>query len=694
MSMTAVQPEPGRRTPMGVTVAEGGVNVAVFSAHADAIEFCLFAPDGTETARVPLPERTGAIWHGFIPGVRPGDHYGLRAHGPWAPDLGHRFNADKLLLDPYARALSGPFYPTHASLPGYDPRGHETTPSRVDSAAAMPKCVVCEPWAPVPDAERPRTPWSETVIYEAHVRGLTMQHPDVPRRLRGTYEALAAPVIIEHLKSLGVTAIELLPIHAFMDDGRLVLAGLRNYWGYNSAAFFAPEIRYYGPNGRAGLRETIRRLHAEGIEVILDVVYNHTAEGDHRGPHLSFRGLDNASYYRLQQGRARRYVNDTGCGNTLRAEHPAVIRLILDSLRYWVQFYGVDGFRFDLATAIAREPHGFDREGGLLDAIRQDPTLADVKLIAEPWDIGPGGYQLGGFPEPFAEWNDRFRDDVRKFWKGEAHAAQALGDRLLGSAGVFDGSGRRAWSSVNFVACHDGFTLADATAYDHKHNEANGEGNRDGHGANWSDNCGHEGPTEDPAVNARRAARRRAMLATVFLSQGAPMLLAGDEMGNSQNGNNNAYCQDNPIGWVDWEGADRELLAFTRRLIAFRAAHPVLRQRYFLHGEPRPADGLPDVEWLSFEGGEAQWSDPGLARFCLMLRGCAEAPAYRDTDDCALIAFNGSAEQASLTLPSAPRARRWVRALDTAAPEAEAAAADAATVVAPVSVAVFILSDE
>jgi glycogen operon protein len=524
--------------------------------------------------------------------------------------------------------------------------------------------------APTPDSERPQTPWARTVIYEAHVKGLTQTHPDVPADLRGTYEALGHPAIIAHLKSLGVTALELLPIHAFMDDGRLLMMGLSNYWGYNSIGFFAPEPRYFGPAGPAGLRRAIRDLHAAGIEVILDVVYNHTAEGDHRGPMLSFRGLDNAAYYRLQTGRQRRYVNDTGCGNTLRAEHPFALRMILDSLRTWVTDWGVDGFRFDLATALAREPGGFDAHGGFLDALRQDPVLAQVKLIAEPWDIGPGGYRLGGFPPPFAEWNDAFRDTARRFWKRDEHAAHELAERLLGSAATFDNSGRRAWSSVNFVACHDGFTLADACAYARRHNEANGENNRDGHGANFSDNCGVEGPTDHPVVLARRARRRRCLLATVFLSQGAPMLLAGDEIANSQHGNNNAYCQDNPVGWIDWAAADQEMLAFARRLIAFRAAHPALHQGRFLHGEPRH-DGMPDVAWLGYDGREPNWRDPLLSKLCLLLRGNAEAPYYRQTEDTLLIAFNGGTSAAAVTLPDPPAGRVWRRALDAAAPTAE-----------------------
>jgi len=552
----------------------------------------------------------------------------------------------------------------------------------------MPKCVLTAAPPPVPPKERPRTPWARTVIYEAHPSGLTMRHPGVPEALRGTYEALGTPAIIEHLKGLGVTAIELMPVQMLMDDTRLLRMGLRNYWGYSTIGFFAPEPRYFGPNGAKGLREAIRALHGAGIEVILDVVYNHTAEGDHRGQTLSFRGLDNASYYRLDG--AKRHVNDTGCGNTLNTGHPFVLRMVLDSLRHWVQAYGVDGFRFDLATCLAREPHGFDPEGGFLDALRQDPVLAGVKLIAEPWDIGPGGYRLGGFPPPFAEWNDAFRDKARKFWRREPHSAQGLAERLLGSAGLFDGAGRRAWSSVNFVACHDGFTLADLTAYNDKHNHANGEDNRDGHGANFSDNCGAEGPTDNPAVLARRAQRRRCLLATVMLSQGTPMLLAGDEFGNSQQGNNNAYCQDNEIGWLDWPGADAGLLRFTQRLIALRAAYPVLRQSRFLHGDPRP-DGMPDVEWLDFKGGAVAWRDPGLARFCLLLRGDADAPAYEATDDAALLAFNGAPEACPLTLPPAPKGRGWLRALDTAHPDAAPAPCGrAAQKVAGEAVVVFV----
>ena len=685
---------PGRPDPLGLTPDGDGANVAVFSQGATAIELCLFDPTGNrEVARLPLRERTGAVWHGHVAPLPFGTLYGLRAHGPWAPERGERFNPAKLLLDPYARAFHGSFHPASPLLIDHDPATGEATPSAADSAPVMPKAIFAPLPEPVPEAEFPRRAWGETVIYEAHVRGLTMQHPAVPTALRGTYEALACPAILDHLTALGVTAIELMPVHAFLDDARLLGLGLRNYWGYNSIGFFAPEPRYFGPNGAAGLREAIRALHGAGIEVILDVVYNHTAEGDQRGPTLSFRGLDNTAYYRLLNGRMRRYVNDTGCGNTVNASHPQVIRLILDSLRFWVTHYGVDGFRFDLGTSLAREEQGFDPHGGFLDALLQDPVLARAKLIMEPWDIGPGGYRLGGFPAPVAEWNDQFRDTVRRFWKREPHAAPELAERLLGSAGLFDGAGRRAWSSVNFAACHDGFTLADVTAYNAKHNEANGEANHDGHGANYSDNCGHEGDTRNQTVLDCRARRRRNLVATVFLSQGTPMLLAGDEIGNSQDGNNNAYCQDNAIGWVDWGRADRALLAFTRRVIALRRAHPCLRQELFLHGQKRAADNLPDVAWMAFDGTAVAWRDPGLSRLCLILRCSAEAPDYADCDDAVLLAFNGSAEAAKLTLPLAPAPRRWHRVLDTAAPEApETPCATALQTVAEQSIAVFALA--
>ena len=682
----------GRAHPLGVHWDGEGANVAVFSENATRIELCLFSEDGRrETARLALPERSGPVWHGWLPGLAPGSLYGLRAHGPHAPECGHRFNPDKLLLDPYARALHGRLVPGDACL-GYDPASPEgdLSFSNVDSAPSMPKCVVTAPAPVVPDDERPHTPWAETVIYEAHPKGLTRLWANLPEALRGSYEALAAEPVLEHLTSLGVTALELLPVHAFADERWLFERGLVNYWGYNSIGFFALEPRYFGPAGPGGFRETVRKLHDAGLEVILDVVYNHTAEGDENGPTLSFRGLDNAAYYRLRHGQERYYCNDTGCGNTLDVAHPYVLRLVLDSLRWWVQIMGVDGFRFDLATTLGREAHGFDPWGGFFDALRQDPVLARVKWIAEPWDLGPGGYRLGEFPPGFAEWNDGFRDGVRRFWRGDAHSAQEMAERLLGSAGTFDRDGRRSWSSVNFVACHDGFTLADVTAYDEKHNEANGEENRDGHPENYSDNCGEEGESEDLEIRQRRARRRRNLVASVFLAQGTPMLRAGDEIADSQRGNNNAWCQDNAIGWLDWADADTALLGFTRRLIALRRAHPCLRQRWFLHGRERAEDGLPDVEWRGLQGGPVHWDDPDLAGFCLLLRESAETPVHAIGDDRMALVFNRSLQAVSTQLPALAGGRVWLRALDTAWPEApRAVCADLRQDIAPQSIAAF-----
>ncbi len=663
----------GAPGPLGVTWDGNGANVAVFSENATKIELCLFSDDGSrETERLPLPEKTGPVWHGYLPGLAPGALYGLRAHGPYAPESGHRFNPNKLLLDPYARALSGRVTAGDTTL-GYDSEAVEAdlSFSTRDSAPAMPKCVVTAPAPPVPAEERPNTPWSDTIVYEAHPKGLTQLWPELPAELRGSYDALTAAPVIEHLTSLGVTAVELLPVHALVDDRWLIEKGLSNYWGYNSIGFFTPEPRYFGPAGLAGFREMVRRLHAAGLEVILDVVYNHTAEGDQNGPTLSFRGLDNAAYYRLQQGQKRFYVNETGCGNTLNVAHPYVLRLVLDSLRWWVDAMGIDGFRFDLATTLGREAQGFDPAGGFLDALRQDPVLSRVKLIAEPWDVGPGGYRLGEFPPPFAEWNDAFRDGVRKFWRGDAHAAQNMAERLLGSAGTFDRDGRPTWSSLNFVACHDGFTLADVTAYNEKHNEANGEDNQDGHHENYSDNCGEEGETPETEIRLRRDQRRRNLLTTVFLAQGTPMLLAGDEIGASQQGNNNAYCQDNTISWIDWSAADHAFLGFIRKVIVFRKAHPCLRQSRFLHGAKRSQDGEQDVTWLGLDGSRVNWRDPGLAGFCVVLRESAEAPAYATDGDVVVLAFNGSRKAVTTHLPTPPEGRVWVRALDTAQPEAQ-----------------------
>ncbi|MFK7745150.1 MAG: glycogen debranching protein GlgX [Roseobacter sp.] len=659
----------GSPAHMGAHADDDGVNFAVFSAHATKIEVCLFTPDGaTETARIPLPERTGDIWHGYVQGLKAGAVYGYRAHGTYAPEQGHRFNPHKLLLDPYTRELCGAFS-NHPSTLGYIEKAADLDLSfdARDSAPYVAKSVVSDPNMFPTGQMRLETPWMDTLIYEAHVKGLTAQRLDIAAGLRGTYDGLASGAMIDHLHRLGVTAIELLPVHSFLNDGFLLKKGLTNYWGYNTIGFMTPEPRYFGPAGIAGFRAMVQRFHDAGIEVILDVVYNHTAEGDHRGPTLSFRGLDNASYYRLLQGQSRYYVNDTGTGNTVNVANPNVLRLVMDSLRFWVDCMGIDGFRFDLATTLGREDHGFDARGGFFDALRQDPILAGVKLIAEPWDIGPGGYRLGGFTPEFAEWNDAYRDAVRRFWRGDAHGAQDLGARLLGSAGEFDRAGRRAWSSVNFLAAHDGFTLADMTAYNKRHNEANQEQNQDGHNSNYSDNCGVEGPTDDPKILARRTRRQRNMLATLFLSQGTPMILAGDEIAHSQAGNNNAYCQDNPIAWIDWDKGDDDLCAFVEALSCFRRAHPAVRQTRFLHGSTRACDGLPDVEWLDFAGMPLNWRDPSLPQLCVLYRGSAEAPNHADIDDTVLVVINRSPEAAQVVLPAAPKGYGWDVSIDTAA---------------------------
>ncbi len=656
----------GNPFQLGAHSDDEGVNFALFSAHAQKVELCLFSEDGSsEIDRLSLPEVTGPVWHGHVKGLPVGTRYGYRVHGNYAPKSGHRFNPNKLLLDPYTRQMQGGWVQSDALL-GFDAAAsdEDLSFSTEDSAPYVPKSVVPDPAVFAGAQRMRRSEDARDLIYEAHVKGLTQVNADVSEQVRGSYEGLASDAMIVHLQSLGVRAIELLPVHGFIDDSFLLERGLRNYWGYNSIAFFAPEPRYFGPEGLIGFRQMVDRFHAAGIEVLLDVVYNHTAEGDQRGPTLSFRGIDNASYYHLLAGQPRFYVNDSGCGNTLNVAHPYVLRMVLDSLRFWVECMGIDGFRFDLATTLGREAHGFDPHGGFFDALRQDPVLASVRLIAEPWDIGPGGYQLGGFPHEFAEWNDSFRDTARRYWRGEEHSAQELGARLLGSADKFDRGGRRSWASVNFVASHDGFTLADTTAYLERHNEANTENNQDGHHSNFSSNGGIEGFTNNPAILALRARRQRNLLATVFLSQGTPMLLAGDELSNSQDGNNNAYCQDNEIGWINWDRADLGFLEFTKALSTFRQAHTALRQTRFLHGQKRTSDGLRDVEWTDFSGGALQWRDPGLSEFCLTLRCSAEAPSCDDRDMVFLV-FNRSQKTSEVALPKLPDGQSWVRVIDT-----------------------------
>jgi glycogen operon protein len=624
---------PGQAYPLGATWDGLGINFAVFSAHAEKIELCLFEPSGRhEIARYTLPEYTDEIWHGYLPDATAGLLYGYRAYGPYAPDRGHRFNHHKLLLDPYSRAIFGMLHWSDA-LYGFRLHSARSDLSfdRRDSASFMPKGAVTDDSFNWGDDHPPAVPWSDTVIYEAHVRGLTMLREDIRPAERGTFAGLASPGMIDHLRRLGVTAVELMPVHAFIQDRALQARGLRNYWGYNTLGFFAPERSYLSSGSPNEVRIAVRRLHAAGIEVILDVVYNHTAESEESGPTLSFRGLDNASYYRLEAGDARRTVNDTGTGNTLNLSHPRVLQMVLDSLRYWVTSYHIDGFRFDLCATLGRESYGFDPNAGFFDALRQDPLLAKVKLIAEPWDIGPGGYQLGNHPPGFAEWNDRFRDSVRRFWRGDRGARPSIAASLAGSADVFARVGRRPWASINFVASHDGFTLTDAVSYVERHNEANGEANKDGHPANFTSNWGSEGATEDPAIAATRERVKRAMLATVFLSAGSPMLLAGDEFGRTQAGNNNAYCQDNEISWLDWSVAASSpglaLTDYVARLTALRREHPVLRHPRFLHGSEYPAAGVADIAWFDQRGttmtSEA-WND--VEQRTLVLRRAMRVP--------------------------------------------------------------------
>src|SRR5215212_4681326 len=660
----------GAPLPLGATWDGRGVNFALFSAHATAVELCLFERTGRRvTDRIRLPRCTDQIWHGHIEGLSPGQLYGYRVHGPYEPQRGHRFNPHKLLIDPYARQVFGRIR-WHDALFGYRlgaQRG-DLTVDRRDSAPMIPKCVVEDSAHTWGDDRPPRRPWIDTVVYEAHVRGLTELHPDVPAPVRGTYAGLSHPAVIEHLVKLGVTAVELLPIHAFADDRFLVVKGLRNYWGYSTLAYFAPEPRYLGEDGVRGFKSAVRALHDAGLEVILDVVYNHTAEGSHMGPTLSLRGVDNASYYKISPQNPRFTWDSTGTGNTLDLSHPRVLQMVLDSLRHWVEAYHVDGFRFDLASTLARDPHHFSQRAGFLRAIGQDPVLNRVKLIAEPWDVGSGGYQVGGFPPGWSEWNDQYRDTVRAFWRSDPGQLPALARVMTGSREVFGHSGRQPSASVNFVCAHDGFTLQDLVSYNERHNEANSENNQDGHGHNVSWNCGVEGPTDDPAVLALRARQKRNFLATLMLSQGVPMILMGDELSRTQEGNNNAYCQDNAIGWFDWQAgaaADPALLAFTQTLVALRKRYDAFRRRAFLTGATVPLSGLKDVYWLAPEGREMtthDWSE-GLRRTLGMQLGNDAADGQRF-----LILLNAAPEAVEFTLAREPRGR-WAQVFDTSVPD-------------------------
>ncbi len=665
----------GRPHPRGAIWTGRGVNFALFSANATKVELCLFDDSGEkEIARVALPEYTNEIWHGFLPDARPGTIYGYRVHGPYAPEEGHRFNPNKLLHDPYAKAVVGQLK-WGPEIFGYQLETEDdTTFDERDSAPFMLKSRVIDPAFTWGDDRPPATPWDETLIYETHVRGYTMRHPDVPESLRGTYRGLSRPEIIRHMRSIGVTAVELLPIHGFVDDSYLQEKGLRNYWGYNSLSFFSPTRRYASVPDFAfsEFKEMVSHLHAGGLEVILDVVYNHTAEGNERGPTLSFKGIDNASYYRLLPDQKRYYINDTGTGNTVNLSHPRVIQMVTDSLRYWVEEMHVDGFRFDLGTILAREPYGFDQQSGFLRAVGQDPVLSSVKLIAEPWDCGPGGYQVGGFAPGWAEWNDRFRDTVREFWKGDSGRLADLGMRFTGSADFFNHRGRPTWSTVNFVTAHDGFTLNDVVTYNDKHNEANGEDNNDGTSNNSSWNCGVEGPTDDAEINALRERQMRNMLATLLLSRGTPMMLAGDEFGRTQEGNNNAYCQDNEVSWLNWDLADKgkSLVRFVARLARARQRYPVVHRSRWLTAEWNDELEIKDATWLTPAGeemGPEHWDDAHARCFGLLLDGRAQPTGIRrrGQDTTILVIFNSHHDMVSFTLPEVAGGQAWKTVIDT-----------------------------
>ncbi|MEE1613572.1 glycogen debranching protein GlgX [Microvirga sp. CF3016] len=666
--------------PLGATWDGLGVNFAIFSANATKVELCLFDLEGrNELERIELPEYTDEVWHGYLPDARPGTTYGYRVYGPYDPKEGHRFNPNKLLLDPYARQLIGDLV-WNPALFGYTIGSPDADLSfdKRDSARFMPKCRVVESAFTWGRVRRPQIPWERTIVYETHLRGFTMQHPAVPRELRGTFSGLMQHEVIEYIRTLGVTAVELLPIHAFVDDSYLIDKGLRNYWGYNSIGFFAPQPRYLATPFVNEVKEMVSHLHDAGIEVILDVVYNHTAEGNELGPTLSFKGIDNASYYRLAPDK-RYYINDTGTGNTVNLSHSRVLQMVTDSLRYWAQEVQIDGFRFDLATILGREPHGFEEDGRFLDTCRQDPALSQVKLIAEPWDCGPGGYQVGRFSPGWAEWNDRYRDTVRGYWKGEEGKLPELASRLTASADIFNKRGRRPWASVNFITAHDGFTLNDLVSYNEKHNEANGEDNKDGHDHNLSFNYGAEGPTDDPKIRTLRLRQMRNMLATLLFSQGTPMLLAGDEFARTQQGNNNAYCQDNEISWIDWEGIDEdgiELLEFTRKLIQLRQDLPILRRGRFLSGVYNEELDVKDVTWLTPAGDEMtpeHWQDPNARCISILLDGRAQPTGIRrrGTDVTLLLILNAHHDVVKCTLPEVIGGEAWMCHIDTNQPDLE-----------------------
>ncbi len=663
--------------PRGASWDGEGTNFAIFSAHATKVEVCIFDEDGEkELERIELPEYTNQIWHGYLPEVRPGTVYGYRVHGPYEPQNGHRFNPNKLLLDPYAVAHRGELKWDPAVFGYQMESGDDTTFDERDSAPFMPKCVVVDPnfdWHGQNVLDEVRVPFDDTILYELHVKGFTKRFPGLEEPLRGTYAGLGQEEVVKYIKQLGITSVELLPIHFFINDSHLLDQGLTNYWGYNSIGFFAPDTRYANDRKHPlrEFKEMVARFHDAGIEVILDVVYNHTAEGNERGPTLSFKGIDNASYYRLLPDNPRYYINDTGTGNTLNLSHARVIQMVTDSLRFWAEQTRVDGFRFDLGTILAREPNGFDNQSGFLKACSQDPCLSRIKLIAEPWDCGPGGYQVGGFPPGWAEWNDKFRDTVRKFWIGNAPAS-ALTESLCATASIFNHQGRRPWSSINFVTAHDGFTLNDVFSYNEKHNEANGEDNNDGSSNNNSWNCGVEGPTDDPDIVALRKRQIRNVLATLLLSQGTPMVLAGDEFGRTQGGNNNAYCQDNEISWLNWDLKEKgeQLITFTRRLTSMRHKYPILRRNLFLTGQYNEDLGVKDLTWINANGMEMEqehWGDTNMRCFGMLLDGRAQVTGIRQRGKQAtlLIVINDHHDLVEFTMPECPGGDTWSLLIDT-----------------------------
>ncbi|PTA68313.1 glycogen debranching protein GlgX [Deinococcus arcticus] len=681
---TPVPMRPGRPFPLGATWDGKGTNFALYSENASGIELCLFDERGQET-RVPIREQTAFVWHAYLPGVGPGQRYGYRVHGDYAPERGLRFNPNVVLLDPYARALDGTEQFDRGVF-GYV-LGEDDSVMQEQEQRGAPLAIVTNPksfdWQ---GDERPNVPFHQSVIYEAHVKGLTMTHPGVPEELRGTYAGVATGPILTYLKELGITAIEFMPLHQHVDDPFLLDKGLTNYWGYSTLAFFAPDVRYSAeakkgnPAGAVDeFKAMVRALHAAGIEVILDVVYNHTAEGNHLGPTLSFKGIDNPTYYRLVADDPRFYFDYTGTGNSLNVRHPQTLQLIMDSLRYWVSDMHVDGFRFDLASTLARGLHEVDQLSGFFTIIHQDPVISQVKLIAEPWDVGEGGYQVGNFPVNWAEWNGIYRDDMRAFWKGDGGLASEIGYRLTGSSDLYQNDGRKPYASINFVTAHDGFTLRDTVTYEHKHNEANGEGNNDGHNHNLTWNCGVEGETDDPEVNALRARQQRNFLATLLLGQGTPMLLGGDEFGRTQGGNNNAYCQDNEISWYNWGQLDEELLAFTRKVIALRKAHPSLHRRKFFSGRNIRGEDIRDIVWLRFDGQEMtdeDWSNAHTQSMGMFLDGGGlddtDERGRPLVDDHLLLLLNASHVDLPFRLPDLGACERWELLLDTSDDHAQA----------------------